>query len=127
MKKQLKLLSQIAIINFLFFFVVVYFLNKQTPLRPTGYAGQAPSLYFASPEPTAEAVSNHNSRSSCWFTIDGQLYDITPYFGSHPGGDEIMLKYCGTDASQAFHTKDKMFPVDHSSSAKAMLQPYLIQ
>lgn len=150
MKKTLRSLSRMVIINFIFFCTVVYFLNKQSmPAKiitnninlsnniisptlvtlPLSSPTDLPSQ-IATPTSTPSLMSqlaSHNSRSSCWFVIDGNLYDITPFFGSHPGGDEIMLKYCGTDASNGYHTKDKMIPADHSASAKAMLQQYLIQ
>ena len=168
MKKSLRSLSRMVIINFIFFFIVIYFLNKRAQLSKPLFVSpnnlpkssvtqtnltSAPSESTASvsvpsdstpsdpaptdltqsdPTPTSapsllSQLSAHNSRSSCWFVIDGSLYDITSFFGSHPGGDETLIKYCGTDASVAFHTKDKMIPADHSASAKAMLQQYLIQ
>lgn len=146
MKKTLRSLSRVVIINFIFFFIVIYFLNKQSvpakvivnnsnitsntisPILVSLPASLPPQITTpTSPPSLMSQLASHNSRSSCWFVIDGSLYDITPFFGSHPGGDEIMLKYCGTDASNGYNTKDKMIPADHSASAKAMLQQYLIQ
>ncbi|MFA6532975.1 MAG: cytochrome b5-like heme/steroid binding domain-containing protein [Patescibacteria group bacterium] len=151
MKKSLKSLSRIVIINFIFFFTFISLLSKQiysvkissagSKVIPSGITlsttqsvnisstsdSDPPKLSPTSPPDLFSQLSTHNNRSSCWFIIDGHLYDITSFFGSHPGGDDIMLKYCGTDASSGFHTKDKMIPADHSASAKAMLQQYLIQ
>ncbi|MFA6017171.1 MAG: cytochrome b5-like heme/steroid binding domain-containing protein [Patescibacteria group bacterium] len=149
MKKYLRTLSRMAIIDFVFFFITLFFLNKQiSPSKAItknvidpilNLEVQTPNLGVSTtdktttdPTPTSppdlsSQLSQHNSRSSCWFIIDGQLYDITSFFGSHPGGDGTLLKYCGTDASNGFHTKDAMIPADHSASAKAMLQQYLIQ
>lgn len=145
MKKILRSLSRIVVINFIFFLVVLYFLNKQPALskaqldiKKTGpsIATTTPisnpeSSKIIEPSPTPpdlfSQIGEHNTRSSCWFIIDGRLYDITPFFGSHPGGDEIMLRYCGTDASNGYHTKGQMVPADHSDSAKEMLKQYLIQ
>jgi len=58
----------------------------------------------------------HNNKSSCWISYNGHVYDITTYFGKHPGGDAALAMYCGADATVAFNTKDKN-----------LLQKYLIQ
>lgn len=135
MKKTLRSLSRIVIINFIFFLVVIYSFNKQPALSKAQQSvtkkttTQITISTQTSPTPPNlfSQLAQHNSRSSCWFIIDEHLYDITPFFGSHPGGDDIMLKYCGTDASNGYHTKGQMVPADHSDTAKEMLQQYLIQ
>lgn len=75
----------------------------------------------------ASQVSSHNTASDCWMIIDGGVYDISAYFGNHPGGDPNLLIGCGTDASAAFHSKGKSNPKDHSSAAIAILQQYRIE
>jgi len=50
-------------------------------------------------------VSTANSRDKCWTVIGGQVYDITPYIGSHPGGEQKVLKLCGKDGAQAFQNQ----------------------
>jgi cytochrome b involved in lipid metabolism len=72
---------------------------------------------------TAE-VAKHNSPNDCWMIINGKVYDLTPYIGSHPGGDRTILKYCGQDGSKGFATKDKNAP--HSSYAASQLNDYFI-
>jgi len=67
-------------------------------------------------------VSRHNSMSSCWMIIDNKVYDITSYFGSHPGGDAIMVNFCGKEASNAYH----LSPHRHSSYASGLLSRYLV-
>lgn len=74
-------------------------------------------------EPLAE-VAQHNSVSDCWITIGGKVYNITAYFGSHPGGDGVLSQYCGQDASQAFATKDKDPGVAHSQAASSQLAQF---
>jgi L-lactate dehydrogenase (cytochrome) len=40
-------------------------------------------------------VARHNSRDSCWIIVKGNVYDVTDYLDSHPGGNRILLNYAG--------------------------------
>lgn len=51
----------------------------------------------------AAELQKHNSSGSCWILIDGHIYDVTGFLSEHPGGQAIILKYAGNDASDAFH------------------------
>ncbi|KAM0752584.1 hypothetical protein T439DRAFT_354078 [Meredithblackwellia eburnea MCA 4105] len=53
---------------------------------------------------TREEVVKHSRRDSCWIVIHSKVYDITNFLkeGAHPGGDAILLKYAGKDATEAF-------------------------
>ncbi len=76
-------------------------------------------------------ISKHNSETDCFMLISGKVYDITSFFGSHPGGNSTMAPTCGTDATNAYMTKDP-YATDstsgrgHSSRAKNMLNDYYI-
>ena len=72
-------------------------------------------------------LGTHNSPSDCWIAYSGHLYNITSAFGSHPGGDASLAKYCGRDATGGFDTKDKSPASPHSQAARQMLTQYLIQ
>ena len=78
-----------------------------------------------------EELSKHNNQNDCWLLINGKIYDITSFFGSHPGGNSTMAPTCGTDATNAYMTKDP-YATDstsgrgHSSRAKNMLNDYYI-
>lgn len=52
---------------------------------------------------TAAAVAQHNSRASCWSSINGNVYDLTSWIPKHPGGEQAILKLCGTDGSANFN------------------------
>ena len=70
---------------------------------------------------------NHNNPSDCWIAYRGHIYNITSYFGKHPGGDAALSRYCGQDATLGFDTKDTNPPNPHSVTAQSMLYGYLIQ
>lgn len=52
--------------------------------------------------PEAEEIVQHNSRTSCWIVISGQVYDVTDFLDSHPGGPGIILRYAGKDATAVY-------------------------
>jgi L-lactate dehydrogenase (cytochrome) len=47
-------------------------------------------------------VAKHNSKDSCWVIIHGRAYDVTDFLPEHPGGQKIILKYAGKDATEEF-------------------------
>jgi len=77
-------------------------------------------------------IATHNKQSDCWLIISNKVYDITSYFGSHPGGSGVMAATCGTDATNAYMTKDPYATSSngsnsgHSSSAHNLLNNYYI-
>jgi len=52
---------------------------------------------------TQADVSKHNNNEDCWIIIDGDVYDITDWADSHPGG-AIFTVLAGEDASAMFHS-----------------------
>ena len=76
-------------------------------------------------------IAKHNSSTDCWLLISGKVYNITSFFGSHPGGDRTMAPTCVTDATIAYATKDPNASSTggrggHSSKAKSMLSNYYL-
>ncbi|KAJ8521410.1 hypothetical protein ONZ45_g1887 [Pleurotus djamor] len=65
-----------------------------------------------------EQVAHHNSASSCWVIIQNKVYDVTEFLPEHPGGSQIILKFAGRDATDAYapiHPPDaleKNLPID---------------
>eukprot|EP00931_Biecheleriopsis_adriatica_P039555 TRINITY_DN22618_c0_g1_i1.p1 TRINITY_DN22618_c0_g1~~TRINITY_DN22618_c0_g1_i1.p1 ORF type:complete len:965 (-),score=146.35 TRINITY_DN22618_c0_g1_i1:63-2957(-) len=55
-----------------------------------------------------------------WVEIDDVAYNLTEFMGKHPGGDAILRRYHGKDASQAFHK------ARHSMEAKILMQNYSV-
>jgi cytochrome b involved in lipid metabolism len=76
-------------------------------------------------------IGKHNKSSDCWYLISGKVYNITSFFGSHPGGNSTMAPSCGKDATSAYMTKDPNATSNgsksaHSSNATSMLDNYYI-
>lgn len=76
-------------------------------------------------------IAKHNRASDCWMLISGKVYNITSYFGSHPGGSSAMTSSCGKDATSAYMTKDPYATSTnggraHSSSAVNLLSAYYL-
>ncbi|MSO29254.1 MAG: cytochrome b5 domain-containing protein [Candidatus Planktophila sp.] len=51
---------------------------------------------------TLAKVKDNASVTSCWSVINGNVYDLTKWISSHPGGESAILSLCGTDGSAAF-------------------------
>ncbi|KAI8393625.1 FMN-dependent dehydrogenase-domain-containing protein [Radiomyces spectabilis] len=54
-------------------------------------------------------VSQHNTKEDLWVIIHDKVYDLTQFLPDHPGGQSIILKYAGRDATNAF---DPVHPPD---------------
>ncbi len=52
---------------------------------------------------TMADVKTHNSSSSCWTVVSGNVYDVTNWIARHPGGSGAIKGMCGVDASSAFN------------------------
>ena len=70
-------------------------------------------------------VSSHNKASDCWLDISGNVYEVTSYLDYHPGGADIIIMFCGQDATEAYNTKGGNRG-SHSSRANATLAGYKI-
>lgn len=132
-------LKLFAAVNLFFFFVVVVsivtagfvlremkkgnlFGQNSTKLaegQASGAAGEQLTL-------SSEEIAKHNVSGDCWIIIESKVYDVTGFISSHPGGGALIIPYCGIDASEAFRTKDKNPPVDHTQFANGLLNNYFI-
>lgn len=54
---------------------------------------------------TLAQVAEHNSRTSCWSVINGNVYDLTSWIPNHPGGEKPILSSCGVDGSARYNQK----------------------
>jgi len=68
-----------------------------------------------------ETVAANNSEESCWAIIGDNVYDLTDWINSHPGGSSRILALCGTDGTSQFQGQHA-----GSSSAQGTLENYLL-
>jgi len=78
----------------------------------------------ASPYTMAD-VATHATAGDCWLVISGEVYDVTRFISSHPGGAAI-LEGCGTDATVLFETRPSGSQTPHSQNARSMMAAYRI-
>ncbi len=74
---------------------------------------------------TRSALISHSSQSNCWLLIDSNVYDVSSYISIHPGGIQVIVDNCGTDATNAFNTKGGTGGT-HSSTARSLLNTYKV-
>jgi cytochrome b involved in lipid metabolism len=70
---------------------------------------------------TAADVAKHNTASDCRSIIGNKVYNLSSYFGNHPGGDKTLQIICGKDGTATFNRQHA-----GSNNAEAMLQPLFI-
>ncbi len=56
---------------------------------------------------TMEKVRENNSASSCWSIINGNVYDLTKWISSHPGGRSAITGICGRDGTSSFNGRHR--------------------
>ena len=86
-----------------------------------------------SPTPTAEVttqagytmdkVRENNSASSCWSIISGNVYNLTQWINSHPGGQSVIRGLCGVDGTSSFNGKHRGQGNPTSTLASYLLGP----
>jgi len=69
-------------------------------------------------------LSKHNKSNDCWVAIRGNVYDVTSYLDEHPGGADLILNFCGEDATSAYNNKGG--EGRHSANADSILNTYLL-
>jgi hypothetical protein len=51
---------------------------------------------------TMEQVKANSTAQKCWSAIDSNVYDLTNWISSHPGGAGAITSLCGKDGTAAF-------------------------
>ena len=69
----------------------------------------------ATPSSTASAltmdqVKKNNTASRCWSVINGNVYNLTNWISSHPGGKDAITRLCGTDGTKVFSNQHQGDP-----------------
>ncbi len=86
-----------------------------------GVAVKAATAKPAAAGYTLEKVKANASATSCWSVIKGNVYDLTKWIGSHPGGESAILSLCGVDGSAAFASQH-----EGKSKPESRLSGYLL-
>lgn len=68
-----------------------------------------------------ETVAMNDSENSCWSVINGNVYDLTDWISSHPGGASRILGLCGIDGTSQFEGQH-----GGSAAAESALAGYLL-
>ena len=51
---------------------------------------------------TMDQVKANNSAERCWSVISGNVYNLTSWIGSHPGGSGAIKSLCGVDGTSSY-------------------------
>ena len=98
-------------------FVMLFLISSMGMISAVEFSqqlnGAGKDTYIKSAEPsksaepastgyTMERVKANGTSSSCWTVINGYVYDLTKWIGSHPGGSGAITSLCGTDGTSEF-------------------------
>lgn len=72
---------------------------------------------------TVAKVKENNSASSCWSIINGNVYNLTQWINSHPGGPSVIRGLCGVDGTSSFNGKHRGQGNPTSTLASYLLGP----
>lgn len=90
---------------------------EMIPVEPDGGTGASSDVEVLG----IQAVAANASEESCWAIIDDNVYDLTDWISSHPGGSSRIIGLCGTDGTSQFQGQH-----GGSSSAQGTLERYLL-
>lgn len=74
----------------------------KTSTAPTKSASPSASVSSDLTQLTLLEVKRHNSGTSCWSVVSGNVYDLTSWINKHPGGATVIRAICGIDGTDAF-------------------------
>lgn len=69
-------------------------------------------------------LAKHQIPENCWVAIRGNVYDLSAYLPEHPSQPDILMPWCGKEATEAYNTKTKGRP--HSIYADELLVKFRI-
>jgi cytochrome b involved in lipid metabolism len=114
-------MHRVFIIATVFFWLLVGVIRLASEFAPVG---TAPVVTLANRLIVPADLARHASPEDCWMAIRGEVYDLSAYLPEHPTRLEIILPWCGKEATEAYDTKNKGRP--HSAAADQLLDQYRI-
>ncbi|MBS1159308.1 MAG: cytochrome b5 [Proteobacteria bacterium] len=73
---------------------------------------------------TPAELAKHATAANCWMAIRGGVYDLSAYLPAHPSPPELVVPWCGREATEAYKTKTK--GRSHAPFADELLARYKI-
>ena len=110
-KRVLKVVIPITAISSFVLTILVGHSGAQATWQDRIDQTQATALEETGPKPINPAgtinlsnseIKTHNLKSDCWSIVNGNVYNLTSYVKSHPGGASVIANICGKDGSKAF-------------------------
>ena len=110
-KRVLKVVIPITAISSFVLTILVGHSGAQATWQDRIDQTQATALAETGPKPINPAgtinlsnseIKTHNLKSDCWSIVNGNVYNLTSYVKSHPGGASVIANICGKDGSKAF-------------------------
>lgn len=50
-------------------------------------------------------LRRHKAAADCWIAVEGKVYDVTPCINGHPTPPDVVTRWCGNIATEAFESK----------------------
>ena len=110
-KRVLKVVIPITAISSFVLTILVGHSGAQATWKDRIDQTQATALAETGPKPINPAgtinlsnseIKTHNLKSDCWSIVNANVYNLTSYVKSHPGGASVIANICGKDGSKAF-------------------------
>ena len=74
---------------------------------------------------TQAQVDANNSSAKCWSIINDNVYDLTKWIKSHPGGQSAITFICGKDGTDAFLAQHRGQSSPFSRLASFYIGPFI--
>jgi hypothetical protein len=100
--------------------------TSSMPTAPTPTPSPSPMISTQSSVGFSQSqVEASNSSAKCWSIINDNVYDLTKWIKSHPGGQSAITFLCGTDGTNAFLAQHRGQPNPFSRLASFYLGPFI--
>lgn len=81
---------------------------KATPIETPTKSISTPLIETKNPNSdvtyTLADIAKHSTETDCWTAVNGNVYDVTDFIPSHPGGRAI-IQACGKDGTSLFKSE----------------------